>query len=326
MACGPDRAAWNFSGKDDGCSGGRVFSARGTPFVAPRSRQGKRRKVPAVFLKGSGVSVILKNAARAFCRALYQESMRRLCMSKVTLVYFSPTGNTEKSLKAMARGLRAEADVVDVTTDASTDIVRFRENDRVIFGAPVYVGRIPTVARERLARFRGVQTPCLVTVTYGNRHYDDALLELADMAREQGFVVVGAAALVGRHTFGEIQVDRPDGDDLAADGEFAARAFSLAREVKDIPGNRPYREGGGGGKFRPLTSEECVHCGLCVKLCPVHAIADDCETVADTCLSCFRCIRRCPKGAKNMDTEAYRGFASAFSEKLKARRENEYYC
>jgi hypothetical protein len=61
-------------------------------------------------------------------------------------------------------------------------------------------------------------------VTYGNRHYDDALLELADMAEAQGFAVKGAAALVGRHTFGQIQSDRPDSNDLDADKDVARRA------------------------------------------------------------------------------------------------------
>lgn len=254
------------------------------------------------------------------------KSIKRHVMSKLTLIYFSPTGNTEKSLKAMAHGLNAEANVIDITTHAPASTIHFGETDRVIFGAPVYVGRIPTVARERFSRFRGEHTPCIVAVTYGNRHYDDALLELADMAKEQGFVVIGAAALVGRHTFGEVQVNRPNEDDLAANAAFASRAFSLAKEVSHIPGNPMYREGGGGGMFRPHTSKDCVHCGICVKTCPVQAIAADCETVANTCLSCFRCIRSCPKGAKNMNTEAYRAFAAAFTEKLKARRENEYYC
>ena len=63
-----------------------------------------------------------------------------------------------------------------------------------------------------------------------------------------------------------------------------------------------------------------------MKNCPVQPIDRDCETVADSCISCFRCIRRCPKGAKNMNTGAYLSFAASFSEKLKARRENEYYC
>ena len=248
-------------------------------------------------------------------------------MKKVTLVYFSPTGNTRKSLEAMADALGGVEQVVDLTKE-DAPVRSFGKEDVVILGMPVYAGRIPSVARERLAGIRGEETKCLVVVTYGNRHYDDALLELADLAGEHGFSVQGAAALVGRHTYGEIQTDRPNADDLAADREFAVRAFSRSADAPapTIPGNRPYREGGSGGKFRPLTSEACVHCGLCVRECPMHAIADDCVTVTDTCISCFRCIRRCPKGAKNMDTEAYRSFAVAFTEKLKARRENEYYC
>ena len=207
-------------------------------------------------------------------------------MKKVTLVYFSPTGNTRKSVEAMAAALGGAAEVLDVTTQPAPTR-RFGRDEVVIMGAPVYAGRIPAVARERLAGLSADGATCLVVVTYGNRHYDDALLELADLAAAQGFAVAGGAALVGRHTFGEIQTERPDAADRAADAAFAVRALSRGGNAPApaIPGNRPYREGGSGGKFRPLTSDACVRCGLCVKECPVHAIADDCVTIADTCLS-----------------------------------------
>ncbi|MBN1777057.1 MAG: 4Fe-4S binding protein [Clostridiales bacterium] len=242
-------------------------------------------------------------------------------------IYFSPTGNTKKSVDAMAAAVGGNILDHDVTVDRDGAPCVFTAEDFAVFGMPVYGGRIPIAARDRLLRFRGKQTPCIVLVTYGNRHYDDALVELADLVQAQGFVVKGAAALVGRHTYGDIQAGRPGADDLAADAAFARKAAANAVVTPpDIYGNRPYRDGGGGGGFRPLTSENCTACGICVSNCPMQAIGADCRTIDDSlCISCFRCIRKCPESAKHMNTADYLAFAESFSEQLKARRENEYF-
>ena len=246
---------------------------------------------------------------------------------KVALVYFSPTGNTRKTLEAMAEAIGGRTETVDLTVPRKGPACQLGPEDFAIFGAPVYAGRIPAVSRERFLTVRGDHTPCIVAVTYGNRDFDDALLELADLAAAQGFEVKGAAAVVGRHTYGEIQTDRPDADDLEQDRAFARKVLEKPEDAPaaEIPGNRPYKEGGAGGSFRPLTSDACVKCGRCVKECPVQAIGEDCATISDSCISCFRCIRQCPAHAKNMDTEEYRAFADMFTERLKARRENQYF-
>jgi ferredoxin len=248
---------------------------------------------------------------------------------KVTAIYFSATGNTEKNVKALAEGAVsalgfAGMEAVDVTCQPEPELREFGADDFVVFGMPVYAGRLPLAVKDRLKAFRGDGTPCIVAVSYGNRHYDDALLELADMAEEQGFIVKGGAALIGRHTYGEIQTERPDAADLQQSRTFASMAV-LRAGFPSIPGNRPYREGMLRGKFHPLTSEACVSCGLCTSRCPMKAIGPDCRTVSDACISCFRCIRSCPKGAKNMDVPAYNDFAAMFTEKLKERRENEFF-
>ncbi|HPF86753.1 MAG TPA: 4Fe-4S binding protein [Candidatus Limiplasma sp.] len=248
-------------------------------------------------------------------------------MSKtISAIYFSPTGGTKKSVTAMASALGDSVADYDVTVDASPAPHTFAADDFVVFGMPVYGSRIPKVAAARIAGFQGSQTPCIVAAVYGNVRVGDALIELADLAKAQGFVVKGGAALVARHTFGEIQVGRPNADDLAADKAFALKAAeNPAGKTLALPGDRPYKDGGNGGGFRPQTTDACTHCGLCVKQCPTQAIAADCKTISDNCISCFRCIRNCPVGAKNMDTESYLSWAANFSEKFSQPQENAYF-
>lgn len=280
----------------------------------------------------------------------------------IQAVFFSPTGNTEKSVRAMAEAIsrhlakkeeyKAKAwepgnqetkapealhtilvhDCTCVREESglskyvsADQEICFTEEDFAIFGAPVYGGRIPEAAMARLRKFKGSRTPCLLVASYGNRHYDDALIELKDMAEQNGFVVKGAAAVIGRHTFGEIQVDRPDDRDLQEMEEFAVKAYERENALESIPGNSSYREGGKGGKFRPSTLESCVKCGICKKNCPVAAIDDNFRVKEEACISCFRCIRNCPVKAKVMQSEAYDNFAADFTKKLSQRRENEFF-
>lgn len=111
---------------------------------------------------------------------------------------------------------------------------------------PCYKGKVPEVAVRRLAAFRGKDTPCIIAVTYGNRDYDDALLELFDLVTARGVRVEGAAALVGQRTFGSIQVGRPDERDAAENRRFVkdlleARKAGRTSAMLQIRGRRPYR-------------------------------------------------------------------------------------
>lgn len=198
----------------------------------------------------------------------------------VTALYFSPTGGSKRSALSLAAALAPEGFAeLDITCGAVAG--DFGPGDVVVFSVPCYNGRVPEVAAGRLEQVHGHRTPCIISITYGNRDYDDSLLELQDIVQRQGFIVQGAAALVGQHTFGEIQVGRPDAGDAAENRRFvqqllAARQGDLASPVAlAIKGQRPYRGEGRGVGFVPLTSGACTDCGLCASLCPVQAIAAD---------------------------------------------------
>lgn len=252
-------------------------------------------------------------------------------VNSIYAIYFSPTNTSKKSVIAIAQGLKGKLEEIDLTLKNNLKRHQFTSNDIVVVGFPVYGGRILPEALERLKLMQGNNTPCIISVTYGNRHYDDALLELFNVVKELGFIPMGAAALIGQHTYGKIQVGRPNHDDLLQDKLFGSQ-IAAKLEIDDFslvspPGNFPYKEGMFGGQFIPATNKQCNQCGLCVKKCPMQAIdANDCKTINEQCISCFRCISICPLKAKSMDdNQKYQIFAKEFSERLAKARDNEYF-
>lgn len=50
---------------------------------------------------------------------------------------------------------------------------------------PVYAGRVPALTVERLKGIKTSGVKCVIVAVYGNRAYEDALVEMQDVATER---------------------------------------------------------------------------------------------------------------------------------------------
>jgi ferredoxin len=231
------------------------------------------------------------------------------------LIFFSPTKTTMKIVDAIGEGMRLSTlSRIDLTFPLDT-APQEQASDVVVIGTPVHAGRVPALAVDRLRQnVQGKGRPAVLVVVYGNRAYEDALLELRNVAEELGFVPVGAAAFIGEHSFSTselpVAAGRPDVDDLKKARVFGSQVVEKMQKIISldqlpalhVPGHFPYRDGIQPGPIAPDTHEAlCTLCGECARMCPSQVVhVTDTGVVTDPigCIRCSACIKVCPTGAR----------------------------
>lgn len=252
-------------------------------------------------------------------------------IAAVKALYFSGTGTTEKIVCALAEELGQRLGVPVETYDFTTPQAReaeqcFAADELTIVGVPVYAGRVPNVLLPYLrSHLHGSGGAAIPVVLFGNRNFDDALIELRDILAANGLRAMAGAAFVGEHSFSRVlAAGRPDGEDMVRLSAFAEAVAEKLTGMKTVPAEpvkvrgetpiRPYyqprdRQGNPVNilKVKPLTDmEKCDNCGLCARLCPMGSIdAADASQITGICIKCCACVKKCPKGAKYYTDEKY---------------------
>jgi len=238
-------------------------------------------------------------------------------IQSLKLVYFSPTGTTKAIVQGISRGInQCSVEIIDITIpDMRKRQLQTSENELLVVAVPVYMGRVPVLLSEWLHAIKARNTPAVCVVVYGNRVYDNALLELKDILAKCGCKPIAGAAYVGEHSFSSPETPtaegRPDARDLIHAELFGRKingkllSVSSADHISDIniPGKYPY---GGITKLWNVDfiaiSNACRQCGICSDECPVGAIDSDNSNFIDKekCITCCACIKNCPQKARTM--------------------------
>jgi ferredoxin len=263
-------------------------------------------------------------------------------IKSIKLVFFSPTETTARIVSGIAQGIDPNmVSRIDLTPPGAKyhEVAQLRD-ELTIIGTPVYAGRVPKEAVRRLKRINGDNTPAVIVVVYGNREYEDALLELRDIVAALGFRPIAGGAFIGEHSYSSetnpIAPGRPDDEDMQKAkrfGESIQDTISRFHSLDDmpdlqVPGNYPYIEWDQPSEMAPVTVESlCTLCAECAAACPTAAITVEASVVTDkhTCIHCSACIKKCPSGARKWENARIDQIRKWLSDNCRQRKEPQIY-
>lgn len=219
---------------------------------------------------------------------------------EMEVYYFSPTGGTKKVSSIFADAM--EKEVIWHDLGSKEPMMEKPEGEMTVVASPVFGGRIPSVVREKIEKFSGTGKKAVTIAVYGNRAYEDALLEMNDILTKCGFTVIASGAFVAQHSMApEIGAGRPDGEDEKEIHKFAETVKnSTAVENVQVPGNRLYKPEMN-LPVAPISLPSCTKCGKCVTVCPTNAISvADGAVITDIekCILCMACTHICTEQAR----------------------------
>lgn len=222
-------------------------------------------------------------------------------LNNLNVYYFSPTGGTRKIAEELGKNLSKSVNMVDL---CNKDFPNNEESDLIIVAAPVFSGRIPGFVTAKLEKLAIEGKKAVTLIVYGNRAYEDALLELNDTLKKKGCLIISSGVFVAQHSLApEIAKGRPEETDLAEVRNYARDILKKLDKAEfssvTVPGNFPYKEIKK-SIVTPISTDMCNKCGECARVCPVEAISikGSVETDPGKCFLCASCIKVCPMDAR----------------------------
>ena len=247
-------------------------------------------------------------------------------------IYFSPTGGTKKVLDILMNEWQIEKEMIDLSVQGFDQRYQLDRNDLCMIAVPSYGGRVPEIVINRLAKIKGDYTRTILIAVYGNRDYEDTLLELKDVMKDNGFNSIAAISAVAKHSImNQFASDRPNEMDKMQLEVFSKEIMHLVdtKEKYDdlkVPGNFPYHQYKG-VPFKPKANKRCNGCGICARACPTQAISLESSKIVDKnkCISCMRCVNICPNHVRQINPLLLKLASKLMAKSCSLRKENQLF-
>ena len=261
---------------------------------------------------------------------------------KVTIFYFSGTGNTWLAATNIAKHLNemgAEAQAISIEHSDCKSADKLQQmvaaSDKIAVGYPIYGSKAPRVMEEFMHSFPKTEDkkPFSLFTTVA-MYSGDGPVFYKNIFEEKGYVYESGVEFVSNNNFNIPGF--PDVLKVGDEKKVARKNEKLIAKTKKmaeamINGTHMVQ---GTGAFAKWTGDvqrkyvdewivkingmmyvehsKCIHCGRCQKMCPVDNIStiEGKVTIADGCIACMRCYHFCPTAAiniteKSMDTKKW---------------------
>lgn len=232
-------------------------------------------------------------------------------------IYFSGTGNTRHCIEKFVYEL--DADAACISIEHQTAIQAITQSDFIVLAYPIYFSNLPKIVRDFLetnsSSFSGKKVFIIATMGLFS---GDGSGCAARLLKKYGAEIVGGLHIKMPDCIGDeklLKKTREQNSTIVKQAEEkikkAAQALkngttsqeglSFLYHIAGLFGQRLwfyYKTKHYSSKLK-ISSEKCVGCGTCVKLCPMSNLSVENQIARhrNQCTMCYRCISNCPSQA-----------------------------